>query len=87
MANTPEVTFRCRHEADCAMLFVSGCRGGTHRLAARGLSGGRIHFSQLTVPEDVPRLWDEVSAAIEQTRPYHVKFSPGGQAGQHALGV
>lgn len=35
---------------------------------------GRIHFSQLTVLEDVPRLWDEVSAAIEQKRPYHVKF-------------
>ena len=74
MANTPGVTFRCRHEADWPMLFVSDAVVALTGWQPEDFLEGRIHFSQLTVPEDVPRLWDEVSVAIDKKRPYHVKF-------------
>ncbi|WP_374671041.1 PAS domain S-box protein [Acidovorax temperans] len=74
MANTPGVTFRCRHEADWPMLFVSDAVVALTGWQPEDFLEGRINFSQLTVPEDVPRLWADVSAAIEQKRPYHVKF-------------
>ena len=74
MANIPGVTFRCRCDGDWTMLFVSDAVVALTGWQPEDFLEGRIHFSQLTVPEDVPRLWDEVSAAIEQKRPYHVKF-------------
>ena len=38
-------------------------------------------------PEDVPRLWDGCLAAIGAKAPLPREVPPGGQAGQHALGV
>jgi len=74
MANIPGVTFRCRHDADWSMLFVSDAVTALTGWLPQDFLEGRITFTQLTLPEEVDRLWAEVSVAIHERRPYHVEF-------------
>ncbi|MGQ0730131.1 PAS domain S-box protein [Acidovorax sp.] len=74
MANIPGVTFRCRHDADWTMLFVSDAVTALTGWLPQDFLEGRINFTQLTLPEEVDRLWAEVSVAIQEHRPYHVEF-------------
>ncbi|PUA98061.1 PAS domain S-box-containing protein [Acidovorax sp. 107] len=74
MANIPGVTFRCRHDADWTMLFVSDAVTALTGWLPQDFLEGRITFTQLTLPEEVDRLWAEVSVAIQERRPYHVEF-------------
>ncbi|WP_298208758.1 PAS domain S-box protein [Acidovorax sp.] len=74
IGNIPGVTFRCRRDADWSMLFISDAVTALTGWAPQDFVDGRINFTQLTLPEEVPRLWNEVSAAIEERRPYHVEF-------------
>ena len=74
MANIPGVTFRCRHDADWTMLFVSDAVTALTGWLPQDFLEGRINFTRLTLPEEVKRLWQEVSTAIREHRPYHVEF-------------
>ena len=74
MGNIPGVTFRCCYDADWTMLFVSDAVTALTGWQPQDFLEGRVNFTQLTLPEEVPRLWAEVSAAIAQRRPYHVEF-------------
>ncbi|RMA59652.1 PAS domain S-box-containing protein [Acidovorax sp. 100] len=74
MANIPGVTFRCRHDADWTMLFISDAVTALTGWLPQDFLDGRINFTQLTLPEEVDRLWAEVSMAIQEHRPYHVEF-------------
>ena len=74
MANIPGVTFRCLHDRDWTMLFVSDAVVALTGWQPQDFLDGRINFTQLTVPEEVPRLWREVSCAIGERRPYHVEY-------------
>ena len=74
MGNIPGVSFRCRYDADWTMLFISDAVTALTGWTPQDFLEGRINFTQLTVPDEVPRLWNEVSAAIALRRPYHVEF-------------
>ncbi|MDR6765000.1 PAS domain S-box-containing protein [Acidovorax delafieldii] len=74
MANIPGVTFRCRYDADWTMLFVSDAVTALTGWQPQDFLEGRVNFTQLTLPEEVDRLWAEVSMAIQEHRPYHVEF-------------
>ena len=74
MANTPGVTFRCLYEEGWPMLFVSDAVVALTGWQPDDFVQGHVNFTQLTVPEDVPRLWDDVSVAIDESRPYHVEY-------------
>ncbi len=74
IGNIPGVTFRCRYDADWTMLFISDAVTALTGWLPQDFLQGRVNFTQLTLPEEVDRLWNEVSAAIEEHRPYHVEF-------------
>ncbi|MDR6155942.1 two-component system sensor histidine kinase/response regulator [Acidovorax delafieldii] len=74
IGNIPGVTFRCRYDADWTMLFISDAVTALTGWLPQDFLRGRVNFTQLTLPEEVDRLWNEVSAAIEEHRPYHVEF-------------
>ena len=74
MANIPGVTFRCRYDADWTMLFISDAVTALTGWLPQDFLEGRVNFTQLTLPEEVDRLWAEVSTAIQEHRPYHVEF-------------
>ncbi|MBU2172677.1 MAG: PAS domain S-box protein [Gammaproteobacteria bacterium] len=74
IGNIPGVTFRCRYDADWTMLFISDAVIALTGWMPQEFLDGDINFTRLTVPDEVPRLWSEVSAAIEQHRPYHVEY-------------
>ncbi len=56
------------------MLFISDAVTALTGWLPQDFLQGRVNFTQLTLPEEVDRLWNEVSAAIEEHRPYHVEF-------------
>ena len=74
MANIPGVTFRCRYDADWTMLFISDAVTALTGWLPQDFLEGRVNFTQLTLPEEVDRLWAEVSKAIQEHRPYLVEF-------------
>lgn len=74
IGNIPGVTFRCRHDADWTMLFISDAVTALTGWLPQDFVEGRINFTKLTLAEEVPRLWIEVSTAVAQQRPYHVEF-------------
>ena len=74
IANTPGVTFRCRYDTDWSMLFISDAAAALTGWKPQEFIDGTIHYGQLTVPEDVQLLWEQVSAAILEGRPYHVEY-------------
>ena len=74
MANIPGVTFRCRYDADWTMLFISDAVTALTGWLPQDFLEGRVNFTQLTLPEEVDRLWAEVSTAIQEHRPYLVEF-------------
>ena len=74
MANIPGVTFRCRCDGDWTMLFISDAVTALTGWLPQDFLEGRVNFTQLTLPEEVDRLWVEVSTAIQEHRPYLVEF-------------
>lgn len=82
MANIPGVTFRCRYDADWTMLFISDAVTALTGWLPQDFLEGRVNFTQLTLPEEVDRLWTEVSTAIQEHRPYHVEFGLRDRSGR-----
>jgi PAS domain S-box-containing protein len=75
MGNLPGMAYRCRVDADWTMEFVSaGCRELTGYAPEDLMGNAKTSFGQLTHPDDSPRLWDEVQAAIAQRRPFVVEY-------------
>ncbi|KAB2888094.1 MAG: PAS domain-containing protein, partial [Burkholderiaceae bacterium] len=74
IGNIPGVTFRCRHDADWSMLFVSDAVQALTGWAAQDFTEGRIHFAQLLHADDAARVGDEVAEAIAGRRSYHIEY-------------
>ena len=74
IGNIPGVTFRCRHDADWSMLFVSDAVQALTGWAAQDFTEGRIHFAQLLHADDAAHVGDEVAEAIAGRRSYHIEY-------------
>ena len=74
IGNIPGVTFRCRLDTEWSMLFISDSVEQLTGWAAPDFVAGITSFTQLTHPDDVQRLQQEVSQSIEQGRAYQVEY-------------
>ena len=74
MTNMPGVAFRSRYDAHCSMLFISDAVTPLTGWLPDDFVEGRVHFSHLTVSEDMPGVWEEVVQAVQEGRSYHVEY-------------
>ncbi len=75
MENLPGMAYRCALKPNWPMEFVSA---GASRLtgypAEMLLKGDGIHYGELLLPEDAPRVWETVSDAVSQYRSFKVNY-------------
>ena len=74
VGNIPGVAFRCRYQRDWKMLFISDAVEPLTGWAAADFVEGRVDFDRLIHPEDVERVWREVSRAVVAGRPYRLEY-------------
>ena len=74
IGNIPGVTFRCRLDQDWSMLFVSDSVEQLTGWAASDFLAHHTSFARLTHPDDVPRLWHEITQAAQQQRAYQIEY-------------
>jgi PAS domain S-box-containing protein len=75
MSNLPGMAYRCRHDRDWTMEFVSeGCFSLTGYHPVDFIHSPTISLSAIIYPNDRDRLWHEVQAALQQNRPYQLEY-------------
>ena len=74
IANIPGVAFRSRFDPHCSMLFISDAVAALTGWLPQDFVAGRVHFSDLTVSEDMGSVWEEVVLAVKERRSYHVEY-------------
>lgn len=72
--NMPGVCFRSRMDEHWSIVFVSDAVEGVTGWRAEDFVAGRITFSQLINPDDNIAVWDSVSTAIAEDRPYMIEY-------------
>ncbi|MCB2228630.1 MAG: PAS domain S-box protein [Desulfarculaceae bacterium] len=82
--NVPGAVYRCFHDADWTMIYVSESIEEVTGYPAEDFIGNRVRsYESLIVPEDQARVRAEVEAALEAGRPftleYRVNHAGGGQ--------
>ena len=68
IANIPGVAFRSRFDPHCSMLFISDAVAALTGWLPQDFVAGRVHFSDLTVSEDMGSVWEEVVLAVKERR-------------------
>lgn len=75
MSNLPGMAYRCLNDPHWTMRFVSdGCFPLTGYPPSSFLDGEKIHFSDITHPDDRQRIWDEVQQALSEGQPFALEY-------------
>jgi diguanylate cyclase (GGDEF)-like protein/PAS domain S-box-containing protein len=75
MSNLPGMAYRCRHDRDWTMEFVSeGCFSLTGYHPIDFIHTRTISLSRIIHPDDRDRLWQEVQAALDLNQPYQLEY-------------
>lgn len=75
LSNLPGLVYRCANDPRWTMEFISdGCLPLTG-YPSEALIGNRdLSFADLIVPEDRQKVWDDIEAAINEHRPFHLSY-------------
>ena len=82
VGNIPGVAFRRRNEGDWPMEFISDAVLPLTGWSADDFLQGRVHFGQLTDPDDAKHIALDVDFALRQSQPYHVEYRITTREGQ-----
>jgi|GEM_PF-1610038 len=75
VANLPGVAYRCLNDRRFTMSFVSeGILDLTGYHVDEILGDGSVSFTDMTHPDDVEPLWQQVQLAIDQRQPFRVAY-------------
>src|SRR5919202_1684091 len=75
MSNIPGIAYRCLHDSDWTMFFISeGCYRLTGYPAEAFTTQKTITYNQLIHPEDQEPVRKEVEAALENSRPFQMTY-------------
>jgi PAS domain S-box-containing protein len=75
LSNLPGIAYRCRHDRDWTMEFVSeGCFELTGYATADLIGNQKIAYGQLIHPEDRAGVWDEVQLALADERSFQLTY-------------
>ncbi|HJR09169.1 MAG TPA: PAS domain S-box protein [Pyrinomonadaceae bacterium] len=75
MGNLPGMAYCCRNDKDWTMLFVSeGCLELTGYAPADLVGNRKVSYASLIHPDDRPKLWDEVQAALAERRRFRFVY-------------
>ncbi len=75
MSNLPGMAYRRRNDEDWTMEFASeGCLPLTGFPASALMEGAQKTYAEMILPEDLPRLKDEVRSAVAEGRPYTMEY-------------
>ena len=74
VSNLPGVAFRCLNSGSRPMLFISDAVVHVTGWTADDFVQGRIHFGDITHPEDAAHIALDVEHALHTGRPYQVEY-------------
>ncbi|PKN57948.1 MAG: hypothetical protein CVU56_08135 [Deltaproteobacteria bacterium HGW-Deltaproteobacteria-14] len=75
IANLPGVAYRCLNDRRWTMVFVSeGILDLTGYGADEVLGDDGVSFTDMTHPDDVEPLWQQVQIAIDQRQPFRIAY-------------
>lgn len=74
VSNLPGVAFRCLNGGSWPMLFISDAVVQITGWTADDFLQGRIHFGDITHPEDAAHIALDVEHALQTARPYQVEY-------------
>ncbi len=74
VGNLPGVAFRCLNGGSWPMLFISDAVVHITGWTAEDFVQGRIHFGDITHPEDAAHIALDVEHALNNGRPYQVEY-------------
>ncbi len=74
VGNLPGVAFRCFNGGSWPMLFISDAVVHITGWTAEDFVQGRIHFGDITHPEDAAHIALDVEHALQNGRPYQVEY-------------
>lgn len=71
----PGMVFRCQNDPDWSMLYVSdGCFDVTGYDPEDLIGNKKVSYANLIHPDDRERVWEEIQQALEEDRPYQLKY-------------
>jgi len=74
-SNLPGIVYRCRNESGWPMEFVRGDCEALTGYATEAIESGAVDWTEDVLhPEDAPRMWEEVQAAIDADEPFEVTY-------------
>ncbi|MFN4117736.1 PAS domain S-box protein [Acidovorax sp.] len=82
VGNLPGVAFRCLNGGSWPMLFISDAVVHITGWTAEDFVQGRIHFGDITHPEDAAHIALDVEHALQHGRPYQVEYRITTREGQ-----
>ncbi|HKZ54289.1 MAG TPA: ATP-binding protein [Anaerolineales bacterium] len=75
MANLPGMVYRCRHDRDRTMEFVSdGCFELTGYHPADLVGNARVSYGDSIYPDDRERVWEEVGKSVTEGVPFRLTY-------------
>ena len=75
ISNLPGIAYRCRHDADWTMEFMSeGALELTGYAAGELVNSSRASYASLIHPDDRAMVWREIQAALKQGRSFQFTY-------------
>lgn len=75
MSNLPGMAYRCQNDPEWTMEFVSeGCLTLTGYPPQALVGNAQVSYGSLIHPEDRPKVWEEVQAALEKKQPFQLLY-------------
>lgn len=75
IGNLPGMAYRCRHERDWTMEFVSeGCENLTGYPAGALIGSRGLSFASLIHPDDQEQVWQAVDTAVMAKQPFQLSY-------------
>jgi diguanylate cyclase (GGDEF)-like protein/PAS domain S-box-containing protein len=75
MGNLPGMVYRCRNDKDWTLEFVSdGCLEMTGYASDDFINLRRITYGQLMHPDDQEHVWNDVQAALKESRSFQLVY-------------
>ncbi|AVI61518.1 PAS domain S-box protein [Halomonas sp. GFAJ-1] len=83
MANIPGSTFRCRDDAHWSVVFVSEAIEKLTGWTAHEFMSGKVSFSGLIHPDDIPNIKENLQHAMDEKRSYSIEYRMRNKEGQY----
>jgi PAS domain S-box-containing protein len=75
LSNLPGMAYRCRNDSSWTMEFVSdGCAGLTGYAPPDLIGNTAVSYAQLIHPDDEAMVWNDVQAALNESRPFKLIY-------------